>query len=262
MLSRSEYEEVLEMRREITVLRADLRRTIQDYHARKYSPDQPRVPAGNREGGRWTDTDGVSISVDNGRSSRIRLADAGAISNQVVMSDASPDPIIPGAQYAQTAVVTETSALTGIEKIDDTTKRLSNALAGVKDAVENTSNLSPQEYGTKIHALFAAEVKALGLPGIAPTDVEATFGGAYYGAKGSVRTDVVLRNDVGDVIAIYDVKTGEKGIEPARAAELRIKVGVGNNIPIIQMSFKYGLSRKNAFFWKVLVVTAELNYGG
>jgi hypothetical protein len=56
----------------------------------------------------------------------------------------------------------------------------------------------------------------------------------------------VLRNDVGDVIAIYDVKTGEKGIEPARAAYLRLKVGVGNEVPIIQMSFKDGLSRKES----------------
>jgi len=28
--------------------------------ARKYSPDQPRVPAGSREGGRWTDAGGGS----------------------------------------------------------------------------------------------------------------------------------------------------------------------------------------------------------
>jgi hypothetical protein len=42
------------------------------------------------------------------------------------------------------------------------------------------------------------------------------------------------------------VKTGEKGIEPARAAYLRLKVGVGNEVPIIQMSFKDGLSRKES----------------
>lgn len=64
----------------------------------------------------------------------------------------------------------------------------------------------------------------------------------------------MLRNDVGDVIAIYDVKTGEKGIEPARAAYLRLKVGVGNEVPIIQMSFKHGLSRKFAPVAKALFV--------
>lgn len=98
--------------------------------------------------------------------------------------------------------------------------------------------------------------------GIAASDVETTFGGDYYGAKGSVRTDVVLRNDVGQVIAIYDVKTGEKGIEPARAAELRLKVGVGNEVPVIQMSFKYGLSRKHSFFSKAFLVQTPFYYGG
>jgi hypothetical protein len=53
--------------------------------ARKYSPDQPRVPAGNPDGGQWTD--GGGIAVDTGqpdsdglvkgilaRASRLRLA--------------------------------------------------------------------------------------------------------------------------------------------------------------------------------------------
>ena len=91
------------------------------------------------------------------------------------------------------------------------------------------------------------------------SDVETTFGGDRYGAKGSVRTDVILRNEVGDVIAIYDVKTGEKGIEPERAAELRIKAGVGNEVPIMQMSFPYGISRK--MLRKSFGVSTVLNYG-
>jgi hypothetical protein len=172
------------------------------------------------------------------------------------MSDAAPDPIIPGARYAQTPINFDTSALTGIATVDDTTKRLAITLARVKDAVGYTPGLGPQRYGTRVHTEFAATVKAQGLRGIAPSDVETTFGGAYPGAKGSVRTDVVLRNDVGDVIAIYDVKTGEKGIEPARAAYLRLKVGVGNEVPIIQMSFKHGLSRKFAPVAKALFVEA------
>jgi hypothetical protein len=45
-----------------------------------FNPDQPRVPAGNPDGGQWT-SDG-----DN---------------NSYVISDALPDPFVPGAQYAQ-----------------------------------------------------------------------------------------------------------------------------------------------------------------
>jgi hypothetical protein len=48
----------------------------------KYSPDQPRVPAGNRDGGQWT-------SGGAGRN------------DPRVISDTTPDPVRPGAQYAQ-----------------------------------------------------------------------------------------------------------------------------------------------------------------
>jgi hypothetical protein len=49
----------------------------------KYSPDQPRVPAGNPDGGQWTN-EGGSAGPNDSR----------------VISDASPDPIEPGQQYA------------------------------------------------------------------------------------------------------------------------------------------------------------------
>jgi hypothetical protein len=225
-----------------------------------FNANQLRVPAGTREGGQWTgDGDaGAASELLGGRASRARIAEAENAIGSQVMSDATPDPIVPGAQYAQTPVNMDTSALTGISTIDDATKKLADTLARVKDTVEFTSALSPTQYGTTIHTVFAAAVKAQGVTGIAPSDVETTFGGGYYGAKGSVRTDVVLRNDVGDVIAIYDVKTGEKGIEPARAAYLRLKVGVGNEVPIIQMSFKDGLTRKYAS--DTSFVQVSLNY--
>ena len=143
MLSRSEYDEILQMRRDVTALRADLQRTIHSYYARKYSPNQPRVPAGSREGGQWTGGNGVSISVDNGSLPRVRVADAGMIANPTVMSDATPDPIIPSAQYAQTQININTSALTGISSIDGTTKRLANTLARVKDVLNYLPDLGP-----------------------------------------------------------------------------------------------------------------------
>ena len=50
---------------------------------RKYSLHQPRVPRGNPNGGQWTSEDA------NGRS------------DPRVISDARPDPVRPGTQYAQ-----------------------------------------------------------------------------------------------------------------------------------------------------------------
>jgi len=63
-----------------------------------FNPNQPRMPAGNPQGGQWTG-DGSTSRIGGGITSDVRLADAGGAS--VVMSDAIPDPIVPGTQYAQ-----------------------------------------------------------------------------------------------------------------------------------------------------------------
>jgi hypothetical protein len=263
MVADRRRERVLDQfRRELAYLRFETALIRRFYVDRKFNPNQPRVPAGSREGGQWTTEGSADTTRPSSESpARARRAEATSILSSQVMSDSTPDPIVSDAQYAQTQFNIDPSALTGVSTIDTTTKQLANTLARVKDTFESTSNLSPRTYGTAIHTAFARAVRAQGLPGIASSDVETTFGGDRYGAKDSVRTDVILRNDGGDVIAIYDVKTGEKGIEPKRAAELRIKAGVGNEVPIIQMSFPYGISRKNLILRKSFNVSTVLNYG-
>jgi hypothetical protein len=74
-----------------------------------------------------------------------------------------------------------------------------------------------------IHKEFSAAVEAENLAGV---EIEQTFGpDTTYGAKGSIRTDVILRSDSGTIIAIYDVKTGNAELEPWRVRQLRDKTG-------------------------------------
>jgi hypothetical protein len=84
------YAEHLEVRRQLADIKfaLALRRIF-----RKYSPDQPRVPAGSHEGGQWT---------SGGGGAGTQLADAGDTSAPagLVLSDAGPDPIRPSAQLA------------------------------------------------------------------------------------------------------------------------------------------------------------------
>ncbi|WP_147292604.1 hypothetical protein [Undibacter mobilis] len=256
MLLRSGYEEILQMRREITAIRGDLARTIGEHHARKYRPDQPRVPAGRREGGQWMSDVG-----------------GGGINDSRVISDATPDnDWIPGAQYAagprgpkdkrplhlptpdtservgsttyragQVTIVN--NAQTGLSTVDETTEKL-------KTVLEKVVNARPEgfgrEYGKAIHYAFGDAVKAENLRGIGRKGVEHTFPeeDTRYGSKGTVRTDVVLKNDAGDVIAIYDVKTGNAYLDAPRVRELRAKTGVTLSIPVIEMHIRRGLSLK------------------
>jgi Bacterial CdiA-CT RNAse A domain len=70
-------------------------------HARalKYSPDQPRVPAGNPDGGQWTDGGGGSSSP---RSRTDPAAAGGGRNDPRVLSDVTPDNYDkPGTRLAQ-----------------------------------------------------------------------------------------------------------------------------------------------------------------
>ena len=199
-----------------------------EFYCRKagFDSNQPRLPAGTREGGQWT-------------------SDFGSVSDRTI-SDATPDPVVPGAQYARTRIEIAPSALTGISTIDDTTKTLANTLAAVVDILPAGSG---SIYGIAVHTVFANIVRAQHIPGIAFSDVETTFSlekSYRYGSKDSIRTDVILRDDVGGIKAIYDVKTGDATIRQSRADELRAKTRVGPSVPVIELNLKRGVMLKNA----------------
>jgi hypothetical protein len=224
----------------------------------KFNPDQPRVPAGNPDGGQWTsETSNYVATISATPSSAVRFAQLQA---GVVLSDANPDPIILGAQYAAQISINE-SALTGISNIDDATKDLAKTLSKTLDAVDRLPGTSAQNYGTEVHFVFAAAVRAQALFGKGNYEVEVSFDDEEvvpYGTKGSIRTDVILRNDAGEIIAIYDLKTGESGISSSRAAKLRAKAGVGPNVPVIELHAVKGVLRKGrtaplpwvSLFWR------------
>ncbi|MFZ3349575.1 MAG: hypothetical protein WA268_01740 [Xanthobacteraceae bacterium] len=114
------------------------------------------------------------------------------------------------------------------------TKKLAQKYA---DTIERLERLpgQPQKYGIIVRAAFALAVIGAGIG--EPMDVVRSFDlpPGFSNSKESVRPDIVLRHDSGDVVAIYDIKTGEKGIDPWRARELRAATGTGPNVPIIVM---------------------------
>ena len=153
------------------------------------------------------------------------------------------------------------NAQTGFSTVDETTEKLRTIL-------ENVVNARPEgfgaEYGKAIHYDFAAAVRSENLRGIGSKGVEQTFGpdpdrrDVPYGTKGSVRTDITLRDDGGDVTAIYDVKTGDATLGPRRVQQLRDKTGASRHIPIIEMHIRRGLSVKAETARHVWIITLRL----
>jgi hypothetical protein len=201
--------ELLVLKRAHEAVRHEWEVVKREFYARKagFREEQRRVPRGNPGGGRWTSEGGVQVTTSSG-------------------------------------------FLTGISTIDDTSQALSNTLVSVMETMDFIPESTPQLYGMAVHSVFAASVRSQGLPGIGYWDVERTFSledsDPRYGLAGSIRTDVVLRNDQGDVIAIYDVKTGDRPLSRARANELRTKTRAEPNTPVFELNIERGITRKYA----------------
>ena len=204
--------------------------------------DEIIAAAGNPDGGQWTEGSLGQSATNLAIRARATLSGKSTQRAQYAevelqtRSDATNVP--DGVQYAAdpSRYSIEPSARTGISQIDDTTEKLLNTLVDASDKLGLLPAI-PQLYGILLHMQFAADVEAANIYGISPDDVERTFAlpAGYPSDKKSVKPDVVLRNDSGDIIAIYDVKTGEKGIEPWRANELRAATGVDDTVPIIEL---------------------------
>jgi hypothetical protein len=152
------------------------------------------------------------------------------------MSDAYPEPLIPGAQYAQ-VVIQQNGAVTGNPRIDRTTERLLSVLA---DTIQSLGPGAGPIFGIRVHVEFGRRVEELNIPGIRDKGVEQSFSlgrDARYGLEGSVRTDVVLRDREGIPIAVYDLKTGNARLTPSRAREIRDGLG-RPNIPVIELRYR------------------------
>lgn len=124
-------------------IRPDWRRFVQpgselaaiyERYERKYRPDQPRVPAGSREGGRWTDEE--EASGQGGRN------------DPRVISDVSPDSIKPGQQFAQNRVRGTSSGglvINGqrVEPTPGQAARLTVVEAQAQEAIRRVQELDP-----------------------------------------------------------------------------------------------------------------------
>lgn len=114
------------------------------------------------------------------------------------------------------------------------------------DEVGSRPDLTARQYGTLVHTKCADEIRELKLPGIDPNDVERTFGvdgDDTYGAKYSIRADVILRDDDGNIIGIFDFKTGE-GLSEVRVIRLRYMTNSDRTVPVIELSRSRGALSK------------------
>lgn len=281
LAGQDEDEKLARRRGEIAALRRDLEQLAQSFrdacreanpwlrsYVLKYSPDEPRVPPGNPDGGQWTSVGRSGSSNDlpdwsdekadtipgNGYLSPIPANDAR------VISDATPDNTWkPGAQYAQISV--QNNAKSNNPAIDRTTETLLQTLARVHALLGDGSG---PWYGSRIHLAFASDVRAQNLSGIGRSGVEQSFSLgdiADYGEDGTIKVDVYMRDDLGNIIAIWDVKTGGAVLSGGRVRRLRAEAGVGADVPIIELHVTRGATLKARTLGSVVHIVATIRQG-
>jgi hypothetical protein len=183
----------------------------------KYDPNQPRVPAGNTDGGQWTGGgEGGAGSGDEESDQELLPEDSQSV--------------------AARSAITE-DAISRNPLINRTSITLVKTLAEAMDRVRR-EDYAPAQYGSRVHKEFADLLRQKGIEGIELVDIERSFGPqgpTYCGSSGSVSPDVILRDQTGKIIAIYDVKTGERGLEQNRADRLRLLTGSRPDVPVFQL---------------------------
>jgi Phage portal protein len=133
--------------------------------------------------------------------------------------------------------ISPSTTKTGDPLVDSTTEKLNGILDRVVARIGPRPDLTAGQYGQLVHDEFEREVRAAHLPGIADEDLEKTFGvseGASYGEKDSIRPDVVLRDDQGNIVAIYDVKTG-RGFSSFSVIKYRLRTGSDSFVPLFEL---------------------------
>lgn len=211
-----------------------------------FDPNQPRD-----EFGMWSDGGGGAPSDETSSDNEVFavFADLASFPLATRLAQTLGGVSSDGSEAALQTVgarIAYSNAVTGDERIDSTTEKLTNTLKSVMDVFEFIPYDTPRAYGTAVHSAFGAAVSAQRLEGV---EVEFSYmknSKVPYGKEGSVRADVALRSIGDEVIAIYDLKTGGAAVSSSRANELRSHFSASRYVPVIELHILRGSRVKHA----------------
>ena len=217
-----------------------------------YDPNQPRAAAGNPNGGQWIDVDDTNDGSDYDRDAdhpmvqparfplfrrpiqrlpnqkgvqrgiEAALALYGALSaqntpEQRAIFDFNAREFLRDPDTAldpkNAKVLTQREVENVCHKLDDVQKRANRIASAVR---ADAPDLSPQQFGTAVHARVAREINGPRLPNSGFKDPNYRAEVSYSkmqedkvaGLPGSIRIDVLERAGR-NIVCVYDLKTGE-----------------------------------------------------
>ncbi len=201
------------------------------YH---YDPNQPRVPAGQHDGGEWTrDGNAHHSPAQPVFYDPRREALAGLLALFVWLSlrntrDEKSIIVFKARDYHRLGRddfdVENVGVLTK-DEVDSVCRRLQQ-VQGLADWAANRAKplrslMTAAEYGTLVHIWVKYQIDHMHDPSFRAevSHIKGTEEAQPYGAKGTVRVDVLEKRDEATV-CVYDIKTGRSGLSVARFGEI------------------------------------------
>ena len=127
------------------------------------------------------------------------------------------------AQARENLRIQEKIALTGVD--------LNAAAKQAKDLIGKGKG---PVYGTNVHSAFEDLVVSMGNPDLNAERSYLLGRDVGRGSLGSTRVDAVLY-DNGNIVAVWDLKTGGAKLTSGRVAEIRMALQIGANVPVMEI---------------------------
>jgi hypothetical protein len=230
-----------QLRYDHALLSLELEKIKRDHYARKFNPDQPRVPAGSSDGGQWGGSGGQAtvkpVFLDQRRQAARKAIEAAlALFAQLSAQNSPGQQSIfgfnaRGFQPDGTGGLDFRSIQTlGRDEVSAACPRLGEvqerANRITEDVRRETIGLSASQFGTEVHTRLKNEIN-----GLREADFRSEVSylksreADHYGQIGSIRVDVDERVN-SRTVCVYDIKTGTSGLSLPRMIEIAGRIYV------------------------------------
>lgn len=231
--------EIRQLRRDYDAIRRELECIRREYYGRKYDPNQPRVPAGNPDGGQWTSDNASASSARPIFYDPRRLALQKALESGLALytwlsarngRDSQATITFNASEFrpdGRGELDLSDVKLLDRDKVDAACPRLGEVQERTDraaDAIGRTGRyLPPAQFGTAVHSNLKKQIEDLNDRNFRAEVSYVKNQEENYGRKDSIRIDVL--ENVGDgTVCVYDIKTGRRGLSVARTAEIATNV--------------------------------------
>ena len=232
--------ELHQLRQDHAALRLEWERLKRAHYARKFDPNQPRVPAGSSDGGRWIGEGSpgrptvqpaylpsvillAQKTIEAGLVLYTWLSIRNQLDQQAIISFTAREfrpNSLGDLDLEDVKRLDRDSVNAACPRLGEVQQRTDYAFETIK---RSRGGLPPAEFGTAVHSHLKDQIVSLKDPNFLAEVSYVKNKEENYGKKDSIRIDVLERVDT-TTVCVYDIKTGRAGLSVPRMTEIASNV--------------------------------------